>query len=184
MQVSFGGRLGPLLSFFFFIVFESLYESFNKHPILLWCNIILSGSAHHAVVQHHIDRNTPLLHAGNDVVKSGLNGVLTQGIGVGIPFPTNSDRPAIEVAPPFPFAYSGMPCSVGVLPKDCPSSVSGNQAMVGDLTCGVANPAYPSVVASSAVVEDDGLWSYLPLAFVRGCEPHFWIDYLGGWLGF
>ena len=56
--------------------------------------------------------------------------------------------------------------------------------MVGDLTCGIANPAYPAVVASSAVVEDDGLWFYLPLAFVRGCEPCLWIDRLGGGLGF
>ena len=166
------------------IVFKSLYESLNKHSILDWCNIILSGSAHHAVVQHHRDRNAPLLHAGYDVVQGRLNGGITQGIGVGVPFPANPDRPAIEITPPLPLAYSSMPEPVGVLPKDRPSSVSGNQAMVGDLTCGVANPAYPAVVASSAVVEDDGLWFYLPLAFVRGCEPYLWIAPLGGWLGF
>ena len=184
MQVSLWGRLGLLLSFFFFIVFESLYESFNKHPILDWCNIILSGSAYHAVVQDHVDWNPPLLHAGYDVIQGRLNGVLSQGIGVGVPLPANPDRPAIEILAPLPLAHPCMPCPVGVLSKDRPFSVSGNQAMVGDFTCGIANPAYPSVVASSAVVEDDGLWFYFSLAFVWGCESRLWIARLGGRLGF
>ena len=91
MQVSLGGRLNPLLSFFFFIVFESFYEPLNKHPILLGCNIILSGSADHAVVQDLVDRNPPLLHTRYDVIQGRLNGILSQGIGVGVSFPANSD---------------------------------------------------------------------------------------------
>ncbi len=52
--------------------------------------------------------------------------------------------------------------------------------MVGDLTCGVFDPAYSSVVGSPAVVENDGQRLYGLSAFVRGCYLGLPIGFLFG----
>ena len=51
--------------------------------------------------------------------------------------------------------------------------------MVGNLACGIFNPAYSPVVTTSAMVEDDGLGGDLLATFVRGGRLRFGVGFDG-----
>ena len=108
------------------------------------------------MIQHHVQPDPPFLHAGLDVFNGTLDHVLTQRFLVAIPLKGDPNTPAIGVFLAFVATNPRMPHTIGVIPEDCAPSVSGNQAMVGDLTLGTLDPAYPACVASPAVMEDDG----------------------------
>ena len=51
---------------------------------------------------HHVQRDTPLLHAGDEVFDGAGHGGLAQGVLVGVAVPGHAEGPAIEILAALP----------------------------------------------------------------------------------
>jgi hypothetical protein len=169
------------------VVQFSVFSQRGFQPGLKSCritggNVGLAGWGNLLVRDHHVQRDTPLLHAGDQVFEGAVHGGLAERVLVGVAVPGHAEAPTVEIGAALPRAAAGVPAAVGVVGEDCPAAVAGYEDVVAHLTRGVGDPSAAAPVAAVRMMQDNGLRLDAVGLFVRRAESAFvvarqrWLD--------